>query len=90
MGIKSRQYAYLLSLRQEKIEAGFSKVVINHALIVTKHFFHQNYILGVDDVASECDLDDWIKWNLEVKNNDDEELEEAIEKILNFTAFTLS
>ncbi|XP_018570025.1 phosphomevalonate kinase [Anoplophora glabripennis] len=45
---------------------------------------------GVDDVASECDLDDWVKWNLEVKNDSEEELEDAIEKILNFVAFTLS
>ncbi|KAJ8965050.1 hypothetical protein NQ314_004451 [Rhamnusium bicolor] len=37
---------------------------------------------GVDDVNSECDLDDYREWDLQVNNNNNEELNGAIEKIL--------
>ncbi|KAJ8974879.1 hypothetical protein NQ317_011725 [Molorchus minor] len=38
---------------------------------------------GVDDVASECDLDEFLNWDIQVSNNNTEESEEAIEKIIN-------
>ncbi|GJQ69061.1 hypothetical protein Trydic_g6225 [Trypoxylus dichotomus] len=41
------------------------------------------YTDGVDNVTSECDLDDWNKWDLVVNNNDEESLKDSIEKILN-------
>ncbi|KAI4457648.1 phosphomevalonate kinase [Holotrichia oblita] len=41
------------------------------------------YTEGVDNVTSECDLDDWNDWDLQVNNNDEESLKNSIDKILN-------
>lgn len=41
------------------------------------------FVEGVDDVASECDLDDYKLWDLVVVNNNDVETEELIKPILN-------
>ncbi|KAK9738160.1 Phosphomevalonate kinase [Popillia japonica] len=40
------------------------------------------YTEGVDNVTSECDLDDWNDWNLQVNNNDEASLKDSIDKIL--------
>lgn len=37
---------------------------------------------GVDDVTSECDLDDYKDWDLKISNNNQEELDDGIERIL--------
>ncbi|KAJ8918913.1 hypothetical protein NQ315_016815 [Exocentrus adspersus] len=37
---------------------------------------------GVDDVASECDLDDWQQWDLEIENNDEQQCGKAVVEIL--------
>ncbi|XP_060525629.1 phosphomevalonate kinase [Cylas formicarius] len=37
---------------------------------------------GVDDVISECDLDDFDDWDLKLSNNNNEECEKSIEAIL--------
>lgn len=42
----------------------------------------RNSVLGVDNVTSECDLDDWNDWNLQVNNNDEASLKDSIDKIL--------
>lgn len=36
---------------------------------------------GVDDIQSECDLDDWSDWDLEVENNGDRDSEEILKEI---------
>ncbi|CAG9857354.1 unnamed protein product [Phyllotreta striolata] len=40
------------------------------------------YTKGVDDVASECNLDDFDRWNLIISNNNSEDCESALETIL--------
>lgn len=37
---------------------------------------------GVDDVTSECDLDDYEEWNLRISNNNHGEIEDGIQNIL--------
>ncbi|CAH1374083.1 unnamed protein product [Tenebrio molitor] len=37
---------------------------------------------GVDDVASECNLDDFENWDLQISNNNEEELQSGVEKIM--------
>nr|XP_974268.1 PREDICTED: phosphomevalonate kinase [Tribolium castaneum] len=39
---------------------------------------------GVDDVTSECDLDDFSDWDLIIKNNNAEELGEGLGKLMQF------
>lgn len=39
--------------------------------------------VGIDDVQSECDLDDWKDWDLVVNNNDEDSFKDSITKILN-------
>ncbi|CAH0553452.1 unnamed protein product [Brassicogethes aeneus] len=39
---------------------------------------------GVDNVTSECDLDNWNCWDLQLMNNSPDEGEQNIEKILKF------
>lgn len=40
---------------------------------------------GVDDATSECDLDDYNAWDLELTNNNMEEGEKVIQQILDLT-----
>lgn len=40
------------------------------------------FTVGVDDVSSECDLDDFTEWDLCISNNNKEECDDAIQKIL--------
>ncbi|RZC32745.1 phosphomevalonate kinase [Asbolus verrucosus] len=37
---------------------------------------------GVDDAASECNLDDFKNWDLEISNNNDKQLESGIKEIM--------
>jgi len=37
---------------------------------------------GVDDIQSECDLDDWTEWDLSVDNDGHKETEEILEEIM--------
>lgn len=37
---------------------------------------------GVDDIQSECDLDDWSEWDLIIDNEGKKETDEMLEKIL--------
>jgi phosphomevalonate kinase len=37
---------------------------------------------GVDDIQSECDLDDWKEWDLKVENDGQKESEETLEEII--------
>lgn len=37
-----------------------------------------NLYLGVDDVMSECDLDDYSSWDLKVNNNSSDEFHETL------------
>ena len=39
-------------------------------------------VLGVDDVTSECDLDDFLDWDLVIGNNDTEGLEKGYDEII--------
>lgn len=41
------------------------------------------FTAGVDDVTSECDLDDYDLWDLKLSNNNDEEFKLGMKKILN-------
>ncbi|XP_031617111.1 probable phosphomevalonate kinase [Contarinia nasturtii] len=38
---------------------------------------------GIDDVQSECDLDDVTQWDLEIENDDTQDVEVILDKILN-------
>ncbi|XP_055945146.1 phosphomevalonate kinase-like [Argiope bruennichi] len=40
-----------------------------------------NYAKGVDDCESECGLDDYNQWNLEIYNDNDEQMLEGIQKV---------
>lgn len=40
--------------------------------------------LGVDDSASECDLDSIKNWDFEIANNDDVEMNKSLEKLLDY------
>lgn len=37
---------------------------------------------GVDDIQSECDLDDWCEWDLLIENDGQKESEEMLEEIM--------
>lgn len=37
---------------------------------------------GVDDIQSECDLDDWAQWDLVLENDDVQEIEKILDKIV--------
>jgi len=37
---------------------------------------------GVDDIQSECDLDDWNDWDLSIDNDGNKETEEILEEII--------
>lgn len=37
---------------------------------------------GVDDVASECNLDDFEYWDLKIRNNNEDDLYNGIDKII--------
>lgn len=43
---------------------------------------------GVDDVESECNLDDFDQWDLRCNNNNDEELEKGLEEIISLIQYT--
>lgn len=40
--------------------------------------------VGVDDAASECDLDDYLTWDWVVQNNKSDECNDFIDKIVNY------
>lgn len=37
---------------------------------------------GVDDIQSECDLDDWIEWDLIIDNDGQKKTEEIVEELV--------
>lgn len=37
---------------------------------------------GVDDIQSECDLDDWLEWDLLVENDGQREADDIVKDIL--------
>lgn len=41
-----------------------------------------NFQTGVDDIQSECDLDDWSDWNLAIDNNGDKDTDEILNEIV--------
>ncbi|KAF8777450.1 Phosphomevalonate kinase like protein [Argiope bruennichi] len=49
-----------------------------------------NYAKGVDDCESECGLDDYNQWNLEIYNDNDEQMLEGIQKVFLSTKITVS
>lgn len=38
--------------------------------------------IGVDDIQSECDLDDWLEWDLVLENDGKREASEMLDEIL--------
>lgn len=38
-------------------------------------------VLGVDDVESECGLDDYSSWNLKISNNNEADFKESMMKL---------
>lgn len=38
--------------------------------------------VGVDDIQSECDLDDWMDWDLVIENEGGREVSEIVDEIL--------
>lgn len=40
------------------------------------------FTIGVDDVTSECDLDDYNEWNLQITNNNNQEFNAGLQDIL--------
>lgn len=41
---------------------------------------------GVDDIQSECDLDDWMEWDLRIENDGRRESEDILRQIVDFVA----
>lgn len=60
----------------------FLNTYVRFIKIFLKNNNFQNLILGIDDVSSECDLDDYEKWNWLISNNDNEDFDKYIETII--------
>ncbi|KAF2902113.1 hypothetical protein ILUMI_04076 [Ignelater luminosus] len=70
--IKWFRNTYQKKIRIVRISAD-TEVRQNRGFVFTK---------GVDDVASECDLDDFNEWDLNIKNNSNEDLDLAVKKLV--------
>lgn len=53
-----------------------------HSSLEVRKSRRWNFITGIDDCESECGLDNFLKWDFQISNNNENELMQGIEDIL--------